>query len=118
MLKLYKSQLVFFMKTKLDKRIMELVRKRCGFLNGIDVGVYGTRGGICLSWKEDMIINLRSFSSNFIDVLVKGNGGEGDWCFIRFYGSPFVTNRRDSWNELRSLGLNSDLLWLICGDFN
>lgn len=41
-LKLHKSQLVFFMKTKLNKQRMESVRCMCGFLNGFEVEANGT----------------------------------------------------------------------------
>lgn len=49
---------------------MESIRRRYGFMNGFEVGVYGTKG-LCLSWKEMVDINLKSFLNNFIDVLIQ-----------------------------------------------
>ncbi|KAK5785354.1 hypothetical protein PVK06_039928 [Gossypium arboreum] len=46
--------MVFFMETKIDEKRMEKIRRRCGFGNGIDVSTEGSRGGICLAWKEDV----------------------------------------------------------------
>lgn len=64
------------------------------------------------------MISLRSFSSNFIDVMVKGSGQKANWDFTGFYGSLVANSKKDSWNELRTLAMNNDSLWLVCGDFN
>ncbi|KAA3480595.1 hypothetical protein EPI10_021015 [Gossypium australe] len=32
---------------------MERIRRRSGFVNGIDVEAEGSRGGLCLAWRED-----------------------------------------------------------------
>ncbi|MBA0664033.1 hypothetical protein Goklo_004108 [Gossypium klotzschianum] len=63
--------MVFLMETKMDKQRMEKVRRSCGFTNGIDIEVEGSRGGLCLTWKGDTAISLQSFSRNLIDVIVK-----------------------------------------------
>lgn len=49
MLKMYNPQVVFFMETKLCKIQMKHVRRSCGFCNGIDVSVDGSKGGLCLA---------------------------------------------------------------------
>ncbi|KAA3459967.1 reverse transcriptase [Gossypium australe] len=59
------------METKLDKKRMEKVRKSCGLQNGIEVGAARTRGGLCLAWKDDIVVTLRSFSNWHLDVMVK-----------------------------------------------
>ncbi|MBA0681988.1 hypothetical protein Goari_023752, partial [Gossypium aridum] len=55
-LKLYSLQIVFFMETKLD-----------------NVPIIGTRGGLSLGWKSKLLVSLRSFSNNHIDVDIKDN---------------------------------------------
>lgn len=69
-LKLYKPQLVCIMETKLDHRRMKLVRRKCGFQNGIDLSATGTRGGICLSWNENYLVNVLSYSESHVDAEV------------------------------------------------
>lgn len=49
MLKLYKPRLVFFMKKKLDTKRMEVVRRKCGFDFGFEVGADGSTVGIYLA---------------------------------------------------------------------
>ncbi|XP_016681365.1 uncharacterized protein [Gossypium hirsutum] len=59
---------------------MELVRQKCGFANGIDIGAIGSKGGLPLGWNGNALIKLRSFSSFHIDVEV--HDLEGDHCPI------------------------------------
>ncbi|KAA3482830.1 BEACH domain-containing lvsC [Gossypium australe] len=54
---------------------MEKVRRRCGFNCGIEVGATGSKGGLCLAWKEDINVELKSYSKKHIDVLIKENVG-------------------------------------------
>lgn len=75
------------MEMKLDNKRMEGLRHQCGFLNGIKVGTNGTRGELCLAWKEEIFVSLWSFSSNFINVLVEGMNEGIAWRLIGFYGS-------------------------------
>ncbi|KAH1073097.1 hypothetical protein J1N35_025425 [Gossypium stocksii] len=46
--------MAFLMETKIDEKRMEKIRRRCGFMHGIDVGAEGFRGGICLAWKTEI----------------------------------------------------------------
>lgn len=62
-LKTYDPHIVFFMETKLGRIQMERVRRRCGFVNGIEVDPERTKGGLCLAWRNDVNISLKSFSS-------------------------------------------------------
>lgn len=69
MLKMYIPYMVLFMKTKIDSKRVENVRRKCGFNCGIDMEAEGSRGGLCLAWKDDVRVDLRSFSKIHIDVL-------------------------------------------------
>ncbi|XP_017636142.1 uncharacterized protein LOC108478216 [Gossypium arboreum] len=117
-LKQQNPQMVFFMETKINEKWMKKIRRRCGFGNGIDVSAEGSRGGICLAWKEDIQVSLKIFSLTHIDVLVKGENITDEWRFKGFYGSPYIQNKNVSWNLLRNLGKESDHPWLVGGDFN
>ncbi|KAA3481457.1 reverse transcriptase [Gossypium australe] len=86
--------MVFFIETKIDDKRMERIRRRCGFVNGIDVGVEGSRGGLCVAWRE----NFKRFTG--------------------FYGSPYASDLNASWNLLRTLGREQRYLWLVSGNFN
>ncbi|KAA3463112.1 reverse transcriptase [Gossypium australe] len=106
------------METKLDKIRMEKVRRRCGFENGFEVVAEGSRGGLCMAWKKDITVRLRSFSKWHIDVLVKEENVNEEWRYTGFYGSPYVKDKIFVWNLLRRLAQEIDFPWLVLGDFN
>lgn len=58
------------METKLDHNRIERDRKRCGFHNRLDVSASGSRGGLSLAWNGNFLIQVRSYSTNHIDVEV------------------------------------------------
>ncbi|XP_052486336.1 uncharacterized protein LOC128041067 [Gossypium raimondii] len=118
LLKQNNPQLVFLMETIVNEKRMEAIRRRCGFTNGLEVGAVGTRGGICLAWREEVQIHLKSLSTSHIDVLVKGEGAHEDWRFTGFYGSPYSQNKNASWGLLKILGQEQEYPWLVSGDFN
>lgn len=60
--------MAFFSETKLHNGRMERIRRSWGFSGGIEVSSDGTRGGLALCWKNNFIVQLRSFSSSHIDV--------------------------------------------------
>ncbi|MBA0553966.1 hypothetical protein Golob_013102, partial [Gossypium lobatum] len=57
----------------------------------------GSRGLLCLAWKADISVNLRSFSKSHIDVTLKKEGVKEECRFMRFYGSRYVHKKNDSW---------------------
>lgn len=118
LLKTHNSQIVFFMETKLDKRQMEGVRRKYGFGNGIEVDSDGSRGGLCLGWRLDISIIIRSYSKRHIDVDIEDKELEVKWRFTSFYGSPYAHDRNNSWDVLKSLKVDDDIPWFICWDFN
>ncbi|XP_052477317.1 uncharacterized protein LOC128032639 [Gossypium raimondii] len=117
-LKQHNPQMVFLMETKVNKQCMEKVRRSCGFLNGIDVAAKGFRGGLCLAWKGEILVTLRSFSRSHTDVMVKEENDKEEWRFTGFYGSLYVKDKEESWNLLRKLGRDQRHPWLVSGDFN
>ncbi|KAA3453178.1 reverse transcriptase [Gossypium australe] len=78
----------------------------------------GSKGGLCLAWKDKESVTLQSFSKSHIDVLVNDQTEEQQWRFTGFYGSPYPQEKEDSWNLLRRLRQQVDQPWLVCGDFN
>ncbi|KAA3469292.1 reverse transcriptase [Gossypium australe] len=100
MLKLRNPQMVFFVETKICRSKMERIRYSCGYVNGIEVDLEGTRGGLYLAWKQEVSITVRH-----IDMVVdKNESREHD--------------RSNSWAELRSLYTEERFPWFVCGDFN
>ncbi|KAA3471345.1 reverse transcriptase [Gossypium australe] len=95
-----------------------MVRLKCGYENGIDVGSMGSKGGLSLGWKGNSLVKLISFSSFHIDVEVNDTDCRNKWRLIGFYGNPDVRGRSESWNLLSHLSTNNSLTWVVLGDFN
>lgn len=68
---------------------MKKIHRSYGFLFGIDISAIGSKGGLCLAWKEGLSINLKSFSSNPIDVVINGAHSNENWRFTGFFGFPY-----------------------------
>ncbi|KAA3468588.1 putative Transposon TX1 [Gossypium australe] len=88
--RVYNPHMVFLMEMELNQKRMERVRNMNGFINGIDIEVEGTRGGLCLAWNDNIADTLKSYSKWHIDVNVKENNRQEDWRFTGFYGSPYL----------------------------
>lgn len=69
-----------------------------------------------MGWKSDIDVSLKSYFSNYVDVVLKGS--DVYWRLIGFYGSLDLRNRDEYWRLLRCLGHDQSLPWLVCGDFN
>ncbi|GMI95319.1 hypothetical protein HRI_003201200 [Hibiscus trionum] len=94
---------VFLIETKLQSVAMVRVRKKCGFSYGIEVGSRGRSGGLCLAWRGNCQVSLRSFSDRHIDFMISDDGEGRSWRCTGFYGASEEQNRNDSWNLLRQL---------------
>ncbi|KAA3489009.1 reverse transcriptase [Gossypium australe] len=115
MLKQHNPNMVFFMETKVNDKRMERIRRRSGFINGIEVGADGSRGGLCLAWREECKVSLRTLSKNHIDVLIEERNVQEVWRFTGFYGSPYANSQLASWSLLRALGQEQQFSWLSGG---
>ncbi|XP_061999476.1 uncharacterized protein LOC133716838 [Rosa rugosa] len=50
-------------------------------------------GGLCLMWKDDVHVSLRSYSDNHIDVVVGSASNPKRWRFTGVYGFPKTEDR-------------------------
>ncbi|KAA3478183.1 reverse transcriptase [Gossypium australe] len=97
---------------------MERVRRSYGFSNGLEVDPDGSKGGLCLAWKENVRISVQNFSKRHIDVRIDDQNTDQQWRLTGFYGSPYAKEREESWQLLKSLKGDDEHPWFVCGDFN
>ncbi|KAA3487748.1 reverse transcriptase [Gossypium australe] len=71
--------MAFLMETKLDCKRMERIRLRCGYTNGIEIAAEGSQGGLCLAWKGDIVVTVKSYSKWHIDSLIREGNGKAEW---------------------------------------
>lgn len=77
----------------------------------------GTRG-LALLWRDEVLVRLRHFSHNHIDMEVGHLGSDEIWRFTGIYGFAANASRVHTWDLLRTLAAQTSLPWLVARDFN
>ena len=76
----------------------------------------GLSGGLALSWKASVQLDVLYSSPNIIDTCITSNN---KIFFVSYvYGAPRKEERAEFWNKLSELGAQRKEAWLITGDFN
>ena len=70
-------KLVFLIETKSNMEWMIMVRDKCEFKNGFFVSSNGANGGLALLWKEEIQLDIQTYSQTHIDALVEGEANSG-----------------------------------------
>ena len=65
------------METKSNKEWMVMVQDKCGLKHGLFVSSNGSSGGLTISWKENVKLDIQTFSMSHIDTWVDGGFGVG-----------------------------------------
>lgn len=73
---------------------MEMVKDRCKMKNGLIVPSNGKSGGKAMLWKEEITVEIQTYSSSHIDALVDGGVKLGWWHYTGFYGNPNTAKRQ------------------------
>lgn len=98
-----------------DEALFKLFRNS-ELSNHFTVPPIGLAGGLSLSWKDDIQVDILFSSANIIDTRIEAHG---TFSFVSFiYGAPLAANRPAFWRKLMELGESRDEAWLIVGDFN
>ncbi|XP_019197153.1 PREDICTED: uncharacterized protein LOC109191020 [Ipomoea nil] len=95
----------------------ERLRVRIGFEGLFYVDSVRNGGGLALLWRRNNTATLLGYSKNHVDIEVRMSSGE-TWRMTCFYGFPKSSQRRESWELLKSLVGKSPLPWVVIGDFN
>lgn len=104
------------METKNRDDVVLSYFKNTLFSNHYLVSPEGLSGGLSLSWKNNIDLEILESSPNFIDTkIIIGS----EPLYVTFvYGAPQQENRADFWNKLMTLGGDRGNAWCVTGDFN
>ena len=109
---------VFLSETKANTERMKGFQQKIGLTQGIIVPSDGMSGGLAMLWREGTDIRFKSCSHLHIDVVVHGESKGGPWRISGFYGHPDTSKRQSSWQLIEALHAQSEMPWVVCGDFN
>ena len=84
---------VFLCETKSNSRHMEHLRFKLNFDYCFSVDSRGSSGGLCVLWKDEIKLCLRSYSQNHIDFDVGNSTDVCSWRFTAFYGFPSISDQ-------------------------
>jgi hypothetical protein len=104
--------------TRRNKNKVRSLRSRLGLRGFAGVDSEGLSGGLALFWHESMSVEIKDMNKNFIDAYVRLSPNEPLWRITCIYGAPRVENRAKVWSQLQDLRGQSNLPWLVVGDFN
>jgi hypothetical protein len=88
-----------------------------GYSGSFAVSSVGLSGGLALFWLQSFLVDLKGFSSHFIDVVISEEKC-APWRATFVYGEPRRELRHEFWSLLRRLRGTWDGPWICCGDFN
>ncbi|KAL2925303.1 hypothetical protein RDABS01_022953 [Bienertia sinuspersici] len=91
------------METKRSVREMGKIREKSGYESGHFVDATGRAGGLGLLWSEGIKVDVKSYSSHHVDVVINGLFGADDWRLTYFYGWSDSTEKHISWELMREL---------------
>ena len=97
------------METKSDLEWIGKVKEWCKFKYGLIVPSQGKSGGLAMLWREEVKLDIQTYSSSHIDAWVHGGDIVGWWHLTGFYGEPDTSKRGESWQKMKHLCGTSDL---------
>ena len=109
--------IVFLMETRLQVRSLEWLRLRLRMKGCLGVERHGLGGGLALLWDSSVDVHIQSYSDHHINADVFQSDGI-HWRITGFYGHPETSLRHRSWMLLRHLRSQSEVPWMVLGDFN
>ncbi|KAH7690436.1 DNase I-like protein [Dioscorea alata] len=79
----------------------------------------GSAGGIIIGWN-DACLNGRLVQAEEFSLMVDfcSTSEQFRWRCTSVYGPTVRSRKREFWAELRGYVANSNIPWVICGDFN
>ena len=87
---------------------MQEKAKRLHFQNCFAISREGLGGGLALLWREEVTVDIKSFSKHHVDVVVHSENGSY-WRCTGVYGHPESDQKRHTWELLRRLAALSSL---------
>lgn len=107
---------MFLMETKQKDEEVYKIYRGSYFTNHFTVPPEGLSGGLALSWKDTVQLEVLYSSANVIDTKIVCNKKTFHVSYI--YGAPNREDRPRFWETMSDIGARRITPWLLTGDFN
>lgn len=97
---------------------MYRLRNRLGLVGFEGVSSDGRSGGLALFCQESVTVEIQEANNRWIDAYVRVSTNDPPWHITFVYGELRVENRHIMWDALHRLHAQSNLPWMLVGDFN
>lgn len=74
-----------------------------GFNKSFIVDSIGRSGGLAFFWKDQMDVELESYTKIHISLKIIQPDKSNKWILTGFYGNPLTAKRAESWRLLKAL---------------
>lgn len=113
-----KSNMVFFIETKLTTSRLENIKRRLRFEGCFAVEPYGRGGGLARMWTKDTKLKIMSYSLRHISAWIYEEKDKRKWMLTGFYRHLEACRREEASNLLASIKPPNHQAWCVIGDFN
>ena len=113
-----KIPISFLMEAKLVISKLDGIKEDFKRTQGLVVPSKGWSGGLAVLWKEDLKVDVQSYSDSHIDAIVGQRDNGQEWILTGFYDNPETSKNEESWLLLKRLSRLNSMSWVCLGDFN
>jgi hypothetical protein len=104
LIKSLRSDILFLSKTKVTATRFQPLLFGMGFSDWLDVPPVGTSGGIYLTWKVGIDLELVNLNCNVISCMGHSDSSNTPWMLSCVYASHTAQRCSVFWSDLSSLG--------------
>ena len=108
--------IMFLMERKNQDEVVLNTYRSSAYSNHFTVPPDGLSGGLALSWKSSVHLDVLYSSPNIIDTCITNHNKT--FFVSHVYVAPRKEEGMAFWNKLSELGAQRQEAWLITGDFN
>ncbi|XP_049359160.1 uncharacterized protein LOC125823817 [Solanum verrucosum] len=93
---------------------LENYRRRLGMANAMA----NLSSKIWVFWNDEWVGNVLSDSHQQLSIIFKNQVLQKEICVTAVYARCNALDRLELWDELENISINSDISWIVGGDFN
>ena len=101
----------------MDANKLQLVKRKCGFSEGLCFSSVGLSGGIGFWWR-DINAHVVSYSTHHVSVEIRNDEDVVVWTAVGIYGWPETSNKHLTWALMREIRESTMGPIIFFGDFN
>ena len=108
---------IFLSETKSQVSVLEPVFSKLGFDGCTGSNVVCNKGGLFLCRSKNVVVSVLISTKNYV-CCKTADAAANEYLVMFVYGSPYISDRTEVWDNITSIMENTKGKWLFIGDFN